>query len=54
MVASGDLGVEVPSHKVPVYQKMIVEKCIEHSKPVINPNDGNNDFISHANKSRGK
>ena len=35
MVARGDLGVEVPSHKVPVYQKMIVEKCIEHSKPVI-------------------
>ena len=35
MVARGDLGVEVPSHKVPVYQKMIVEKCITQSKPVI-------------------
>ena len=35
MVARGDLGVEVPSHKVPVYQKMIVEKCITHAKPVI-------------------
>jgi pyruvate kinase len=35
MVARGDLGVEVPLYKVPVYQKMIVEKCIEHSKPVI-------------------
>jgi len=35
MVARGDLGVEVPLYKVPVYQKMIVEKCIEYSKPVI-------------------
>ena len=35
MVARGDLGVEVPSHKVPVYQKMIVQKCIKQSKPVV-------------------
>lgn len=35
MVARGDLGVEVPPHKVPIYQKMIVEKSIAKSKPVI-------------------
>jgi len=35
MVARGDLGVEVPLHKVPVYQKMIVQKSIEQSKPVV-------------------
>jgi pyruvate kinase len=35
MVARGDLGVEVPPHKVPVYQKMIVNKCIAQSKPVV-------------------
>ena len=35
MVARGDLGVEVPQHKVPVYQKMIVNKCIAQSKPVV-------------------
>ena len=35
MVAKGDLGVEVPPQKVPVYQKMIVEKCIKNSKPVV-------------------
>ena len=35
MVARGDLGVEIPLHKVPVYQKMIVEKCISQSKPVV-------------------
>ena len=35
MVARRDLGVEVPPHKVPVYQKMIVNKCITQSKPVV-------------------
>ena len=35
MVARGDLGVEIPLHKVPVFQKMIVEKCIAQSKPVV-------------------
>ncbi len=35
MVARGDLGIEIPLHKVPVYQKLIVEKCITQSKPVV-------------------
>ncbi len=35
MVARGDLGVEVPPQKVPVYQKLIVNKCIEKGRPVI-------------------
>lgn len=35
MVARGDLGVEVPLHKVPLIQKTIVEKCIQQAKPVI-------------------
>ncbi|MBC8266202.1 MAG: pyruvate kinase [Flavobacteriales bacterium] len=35
MVARGDLGVEVPPHKVPVYQKMIVNKCLVNAKPVV-------------------
>ena len=35
MVARGELGVEVPLHKVPVFQKMIVQKCIKQSKPVV-------------------
>jgi len=35
MVARGDLGVEVEFHRVPVIQKMIVEKCIGRATPVI-------------------
>jgi len=35
MVARGDLGVEMNFDRVPVIQKMIVEKCIDLSKPVI-------------------
>ncbi|MBK6521813.1 MAG: pyruvate kinase [Sphingobacteriaceae bacterium] len=35
MVARGDLGVELPMEQVPMLQKMLVEKCVTYSKPVI-------------------
>ncbi len=35
MIARGDLGVEVPMQRLPLLQKMIIEKCMEKAKPVI-------------------
>ncbi len=35
MVARGDLAVEVPQYRIPVIQKMLIEKCVARNKPVI-------------------
>lgn len=35
MVARGDLGVEIPAEQIPRIQRMIVNKCIQHKRPVI-------------------
>lgn len=35
MVARGDLGVEIPAERIPMIQKLIVQKCRARKKPVI-------------------
>lgn len=35
MIARGDLGIEMPIHKLPLIQKTIIHKCIQRARPVI-------------------
>ena len=35
MIARGDLGIEIPMQKVPIFQKKIITLCLNYAKPVV-------------------